>query len=403
MPHLRVAIYHNLHSGGARRVVAEHIHRLGNRYDLSVFSLKSANHTFAEDEHTHVPILLADYRPLPMARSPFGRINPCIGIINVMRYDLLSRKMAAAIDRMSFDVVVVHPCQITQAPLLLRWLRTPTLYYCHELPRRLYEPPIERPYLMRRRTQLLVDQVDPFPRVSRVMLRRMDRLAATKATQIITNSMYTRTNIYAAYQRKAEVCYPAVDATKFQPYVQQRETSVLSVGALTPAKGFDFLIEAIATIPTPERPPLILISNYQESAEYQYLTQLATERHVQLQCHVGLSEADLQGWYARVGCVAYAPVREPLGLVALEAMATGAPLVGVAEGGVRETILEGSTGMLSPRDPVAFGQAIQWMLSHPEQAKDLGNAARHYVQARWTWELHMERFEQLLFATIGAR
>jgi glycosyltransferase involved in cell wall biosynthesis len=233
----------------------------------------------------------------------------------------------------------------------------------------------------------------------RVIKRRLDRKNAQQATRIITNSRYTSANATAAYQRNIDVCYPGVDTGAFQPLPVPRERFVLSVGTLTPEKGFDFLIDALGTLPAEQRPPLVLISNRQNPEELNYLTLLAEQQGVKLECLHNVSEADLQTWYARAGCVAYAPVREPLGLVALESMAIGVPLVGVAEGGVTETIVDNETGVLAPRDPEIFGSAILRVLDNPEWAKQLGQTGRQYVLERWTWDRHIEQLETLLYDT----
>lgn len=403
---MRIAIYHNLHSGGAKRVVAEQSRRLAARHHVHLFSLSSADLAFADEAHTAASggaVTIQRFSPLPMARSPLGRINPLLGLLNVARLDALARRTAALIDRQGFDVVLVHPCQVTQAPLLLRWLRTPALYYCHELPRRLYEPEVPRPYKVRGRLRRALDRVDPLQPGCEVLLRRLDRLSARRAARIATNSTYTRDNIVAAYGTLADVCYQGVDATRFRPVPYGgREPFVLSVGALTPAKGFDFIIEVVGTLPATERPALVLVSNYQVPEERRFLTELARQRGVTLDCRVGVSEVELQSLYARAGCVAYAPVREPFGLVALEAMAAGAPLIGVAEGGVIETIVPGTSGLLAPREALAFGHRLSEVLGSPESASQLGDRARQHILAYWTWEKHITQLE-LLLSSIARR
>ena len=232
-------------------------------------------------------------------------------------------------------------------PLVLSWLRTPSLYYCHELPRRLYEGRIYCPYTRSGRMRILADKIDPLPPLNRILLKFIDRHNARRATRIAVNSHFTWNNVRLAYKCEASICPPGVAAGKFQPKEQKREGFVLSVGALTPMKGFDFLVESLSTLPVDERPRLIIVSNYQEPAELLYLQTLAEQYAVNLTCYCNLSDEELLRLYVRAGCVAYAPVREPFGLVAIEAMAAGAPLVGVNEGGVCETIVDGQTGILA--------------------------------------------------------
>ncbi len=397
MSALRIALYHNLHSGGAKRVAAEEVKRLARRHHVSVFTLTSADTAFAEQGAApEAATVTLPYRAVRMAGRPFGRINPVLGLVNIGRMARLARQTAALIDRSGFDLVLVHPCQLTQAPLMLRWTRTPSVYYCHELPRHLYEPPIRGTAEEDGRWRARLDRVDPFYRGIRVVLKQLDQTNAGRAGRIVTNSRFTQRNIAAAYQRAAEVCYPGVEPGDFGPAARTREGFVLSVGAITPAKGFSFVILALAALPAAQRPPLVIVGNYQEQGERDRLQRLAGTLDVTLHCHVGVSEAELRDWYARAGCVAYAPIREPFGLVALEAMAAGAPLVAVAEGGLTETVVEGVTGRLLPRDPRLFAQAIGGLLNDPRAAQRLGQAARQHVREQWTWDRHVTQLEALL-------
>jgi glycosyltransferase involved in cell wall biosynthesis len=394
---MRIALYHHLHSGGAKRVVMEQSYRLCARHDVTVFTLTTADQSFAKrDTGAPFATVLWPFTSFQSLPSPWGRLNPAIALATLRQLDRVARRMARQIDGQRFDVVVVHPCQITQAPLLMRWLRTPTLYYCHELPRRLYEPPVPRTYRERGLVRRTLDRVDPLPRTHASILRRLDRQCARHATRLAVNSRFTGQNVRSVYGREATVCMPAVDAMQFQPGATSREHLVLSVGALTPNKGFDFLIEALATIDAAERPPLVIVSNYEERQEHQYLSSLAARLGVSIECQVNVTEPDLRNWYARAGCVAYAPVNEPLGLVTLEAMASGAPLVAVNEGGVSEPILDGMTGCCVARDPLAFGEAIRRLLRDRLHANALGERARRHVLANCNWDQHLCGLESLL-------
>ncbi len=103
--------------------------------------------------------------------------------------------------------------------------------------------------------------------------------------------------------------------------------------------------------------------------------------------------------YNQAALLAYAPVREPFGLVTLEAMACGIPVVGVAEGGFQEAIVEGVTGFLTPRDPDVFAKRVNDLLSNPIQRKKMGHAGRDSVISNWTWEVAVQRIEARLADT----
>lgn len=402
---LRIALYHNLHSGGAKRVVAEQIRYLAERHHVTVYSLESADHHFASVEDLPaVKMSLQSFEPVAFLPSPFGRLNPIVGLYNIHLLDRLARSMANLIDEDNYDVVLVHPCQFTQAPLLLRWLHTPTLYYCHELPRRLYESVETRTSKqaspLRQRLTKTIDRLDILPRLMRHWLRKIDIGCAVKATKITVNARTTQKNVWNIYGRQANICFPGVNVPQLYTAPSERQGFIITVGALTPNKGFDFILRALATIPAPARPPLLIVSNYQEAAESAFLATLARELGVQLEMRCNVSDTELQKCYQEAACVAYAPIREPLGLVALEAMAAGAPLVAVAEGGILETVVDGVSGLLAPRDPKIFGQTIQRVLQDSELATRLSHNGRRHVLENWTWMRHIEQLEQSLLQTI---
>jgi glycosyltransferase involved in cell wall biosynthesis len=394
---MRIAIYHNLHSGGAKRVVMEQAYRLSARHDVTLFTLSTADQSFGlTGMHLPFAISVAPFTPLKSLPSPWGRLNPLLALATLRQLDRQAWRTAQQIDAQGFDVVLVHPCQMTQTPLLMRWMRTPSLYYCHELPRRLYEAAVPRLYRVRNRLRRTLDAIDPLPWVQSSILRGLDRHCARRATQIVVNSAFTAENVRTAYRREAAVCMPAVEARRFQPRGRERDNFVLSVGSLTANKGFDFVIAALATIPAAARPRLVIISNYEEVDERHYLSAQAATMGVAVEMRVGVPETELEACYARAGCVAYAPINEPLGLVTLEAMASGSPLVAVNEGGVAEPILDGMTGLCLPRNVYAFGETIRQLLADRQRAQALGERARQHVLSHCNWDRHLSTLESLL-------
>jgi len=389
---LRIAVYHNLHSGGALRTLSEQVRRLSQRHVVTLFSLTMAESVEADSmEHR-----LWSFRPGPDLRRPLGRLNRIVRAADLMRLVRLNRAVAQAIDSGGFDVVLVHPCQFSQAPAILRYLRTPSVYYCHEALRSLYESPIPRPDLRRSSLHRIMDVVDPGLWFQRRTLRHNDRQAIRSATRVLVNSAYTRDNVGRIYGVDGFICRHGVDTTRFRPLDLQQEGLVLSVGALTPYKGFDFLIEALATLPPAVRPPLHIISNYAERREWAYLEGLARERGVALEVRVRVDDAELVEAYNRAVLIAYAPHREPLGLVPLEAMACGRPVVGVKEGGVVETVLHERTGFLVERDPRGFAIAVGRLLQDTELRCRYGQNAREYVLEHWAWASAVRRLESFL-------
>jgi glycosyltransferase involved in cell wall biosynthesis len=80
------------------------------------------------------------------------------------------------------------------------------------------------------------------------------------------------------------------------------------------------------------------------------------------------------------------PWYEPFGMVALEAMACGRPLVASAVGGLQDTVLDGRTGLLvPPRDPASLSAAVNALLAQPGRREAMGRRGRARAVAGYGW------------------
>ncbi len=401
---MKLAIYHNLPSGGGKRALHEMARRLAARHELNIYTLSTAEHDFCDLRPYCAQHNVFSFRPLPLAQRPFGRLNQGIRSLDLLRLEKVQRRIAAQIDQGGYDVVFVHNCQYSQSPGLLKFLRTPSVYYCQEPPRLLYEPPAERPYNRFSPAQRLGNLVDPFPGLYRRTLRRLDRANALAAGKVLVNSHYSRETLYRTYGIFAHVGRLGVDMERFRHLSLDKEPRVVSVGALVPNKGFDLVIRSLAQIEASQRPALTIISNAVNPPEYDYLVELAGSLGVAVDFRAGVSDDALIETYNRALLTVYAPVMEPFGFVPLESMACGTPVVGVNEAGVRETVRHEETGLLVERDPAAFARAIIGLLADRPRLARLGQQGREVVLAQWRWDAAMQTIEEhLLKAGQGAQ
>ena len=382
---MRLAIYHNLPSGGGKRALYEMARRLAEQHTLDVYTLSTAEHDFCDLRPYAQRHEVSPFTPLPLARSPFGRLNQGIRALDLLRLRRVQRAIAYQIDAAGYDCVFVHHCRYGQSPSLLQFLKTPSVYYCQEPPRLLHEPPVPRPYTEFSRFQQFGNLFDPLPGLYRRTLARLDRANVRAATRVLVNSHYSRETLYRTYGIFAHVAYLGVDTEKFRPLGLPREHFVLSVGALNPRKGFDFLIKSLALLPDARLLPLIVVSNFVDSAEKAYLETLAQHRGITLEIKSLIADVDLIRLYNQAQLVLYAPVMEPFGFVPLEAMACGTPVVGVREAGVRESVIHEQTGLLTERDPHDFAAAVAQLLGDVDRCAGYGAAGRQHVTEHWTW------------------
>jgi len=396
---MRIAIYHNVRSGGAKRAIFETVKRLMDKHLIDIWTLSTADHDFCDLRpfiHCHS---VSKFQPLRLFNSPLGRLNQLQRWRDLVRLETLAEQIASDIDDHNYDVVYVHPCMLTQAPFILKYLATPSVYHVHESLRMAYEPSIPRLYL-NGGWRKQVDKLDPFLAFYRRALIKHDKTSTLRASTLLANSSFTAANVNKIYGRSAEVGYFGVDSTIFRPLPSVKKGGfVLSVGTMRPHKGFDFLVEAIAKISFSDRPVLWIISDTEDPRERFYIAQLAKKKDVELVVEMAVDQETLVRRYNQAALLVYAPVREPFGLVSLESMACGTPVVGVAEGGFQEAIVEGETGFLTPREPDAFSKMVADLLSKPNQRKQMGQAGRDHVLKNWTWEAAVKRIEVCLAET----
>ena len=395
---MRIALWVNLPPGGAKRAAHALGVELARGHSLDLYRLEFATGPFDLDPfvgavhgYGYHPLLglvdgrLARWRMAPRSRTLFGPLRS------------LHARIAADIDARGYDAVLVHTDAMTQAPHLLAWLRTPSLYYCQEPLRVILEPELmaaHRAHL--RASPALLGRLRVLEdRWVLARLAALNEACARAAGAIAVNSEYSRGQIRAAYGREAQVCPLGVDTARFRPGRGRRRRLVLSVGALTPAKRHDLVIEAIARIPAGGRPEVRIVAPA-AGPEAGRLAALASRLGVRLELAVGLPEAGLAAAYAEASVTVCAARREPFGLVVLESLACATPVVAVDEGGFPESVHPGRDGLLVGADPDAVAGAVAGLLLDPEASAEMGRRGRAWVEAERSWSLAAARVESLL-------
>ena len=144
------------------------------------------------------------------------------------------------------------------------------------------------------------------------------------------------------------------------------------VGDLRPTKGFQVLLEAYARLVDP--PPLVVVGERDRSSPEELPPGVV---------HIGTVPNELVvPLLARSALVVVPSVwAEPFGIVAIEAMQAGRPVVASATGGLAELVDHGRTGLQVPAgDPIALAQAVEELLADTEGAERMGRAGRAAVE-----------------------
>ncbi len=232
-----------------------------------------------------------------------------------------------------------------------------------------------------------------------------DRLVA--ATPVEKAHM---TWLYGADPSKIEVIPCGVDLSLFSPLPQTaarnhlksdvklagRKRMVLFVGRLEPLKGIDTLIRAMALLAQDYRPEnlgLAIVGGHAkddpgpENKELERLRRLRAELGVtELVTFLGArSQETLPYYYSAADVVVMPSHYESFGMVALEAMACGTPVIASKVGGLASIVQDGVTGFLVPHDdPTALAHKIGLILKNEALRQKLGQAAAQGAQ-RYSW------------------
>jgi len=411
---LRIAIWHNLPSGGAKRALYEHVKGLvGRGHYIEIWCPSTADPNYLPlSEFAQEHVLPFDWQSPAQAGRMENILYPYRSIAT--KLEAMERHCLACAKEISagkFDVLFVAPCLFFRSSPLGRMLKPlPSVYYLQEPYRWLYEALPSLPWLA------LPDAVSsPYtPKNIKVFLRdlikvqgfrlqaREERINAGAFDKILVNSHYSRESVLRAYGLDAKVCYLGVDGTMFHPSGAARENYVIGLGSLTREKGVDVAIRALAAIPAAKRPELKWVGNIASINYHDEMVGLAAELGVVFDSRINLSDSELIDLLNRARVLLYTSKLEPFGFAPLEANACETPVVAIAEGGVRETIHHRENGLLvDERDPVALAAALLELLDDQTLARRLGETGRKMVEERWTWEIAVDRLEEQLVKAVA--
>jgi glycosyltransferase involved in cell wall biosynthesis len=214
-----------------------------------------------------------------------------------------------------------------------------------------------------------------------VLLHLIETLDSAPAfDRLAANSRATGRYLQNIYGRKPDrIVYPGVNLpVSASPPPSSEE--IIFVGKLWKHKRVDLIIKALSLLP---RGKLVVVG---EGPEKPHLRKLARTLGLggRVKFTGQVTQKRLETLYARSSLCVYTPVREPFGIVPLEAAAAGRPVVATAGGGYGE-ILDDSCALFVPADPAEIARGIQTVFEDPALARRMGEAGRG-VAARYTWD-----------------
>lgn len=360
-----------LPSGGGIRVVSQFLGELRNRYNWTLH-LPEGAHELESDPGQDFPLIRY---PFPSSGRLTGLRRLAAPILlpgKLNEFRKLCRTVAESINS-SADLALVHNTLIIAAPPLLEFLEIPSVYFCFEYPRHIYEPDL----VLRTGSKYSEVLLKPLA----AMERRMDKSSVSSASVIVTLSSYMQDRLEQVYGKSSFVVRPGVDSDFYTPDSKQLTNGeyVLSVGALWPFKGHEHAIRSLARIAEKRRPSLVVTCDRELPGYAARLERLSNTQEVSLTILRGVPNTELRELYRGASLVLCAQHCEPYGLVPLEAMACGCPVIAVNEGGFPDNVTDNVNGFLIERDLSITSEAIACLIADRDLAKRFAENGRSFV------------------------
>jgi glycosyltransferase involved in cell wall biosynthesis len=390
---MRLALYHPwiYLCGGAERVVAEIVTR--SAHDWVIYT-----HHF-EPEST-----------FPCLRSHVVELGPPVSVRRSFRPLVHA---AATLTRTRLPEDGARALLVSSeglGDLLLARSRRPAVAYCHTPLKILHDPQV-RAELARR---------DPRKAAAARVLGRVfqsaDAALWRRYSHVLVNSNETRRRVLngqLAPDPAVEVLYPGVDLTRFGahfgqlqgvPAAQRREPVFLVAGRMVWQKKLELAIDALRIARRLGLAGRLVIAGMVDAKSRDYVTGLrARAEGLPVTFEEGPSDARLSELYESATALLFTAPNEDWGIVPLEAMASGTPVIAVASGGPCESIVHGETGWLLPGNPTAFAEQ---MLAVEAMSGELGRMRRACRRraARYSWDTFVTRIDEVMaeVASTGA-
>ena len=253
------------------------------------------------------------------------------------------------------------------------------------------------------------------------LLRQADRIVASTQAELAQFQWLYHVDI-----SRVVVIPPGVDTARFYPIpadearefvrVPSEARMVLFVGRIEPLKGIDTLLEAVALLKqenVPRKGPIFLAVIGGDSEESPEPTSEEMARLQELRNRLDIDDTvtflgrrnqdTLQYYYSAAEVVVVPSHYESFGLVALEAMACGTPVVASETGGLVFLVRDGETGFHVPAgDAQALADRLGQLLEDDVLRKRLGKQAAEYAK-RYAWPLIVDQIVDLYQTTLGLR
>jgi glycosyltransferase involved in cell wall biosynthesis len=196
---------------------------------------------------------------------------------------------------------------------------------------------------------------------------------------------------------KIRILHNEVNTEKFKPTKEAKIPNLLLfVGRLQPQKGLHVLLKSLEHLRTPVRLAIIgPLSSYfpDYKNEITKLVEKVNQRNIHHVDYLGVQDTNsLVKWYQKAAIFVCPSLSEPFGIVNLEALSCGTPVIASNVGGIPEAVQDNRNSILvKPNNPTNLADAIQFLLDNEKVRKEFGENGRKWVVEHFSQEALAEK------------
>lgn len=361
---MKIAVFHELPPGGARRAINEFSRSLKKRNKVDLYIVDEFENK--PEVNFYSKINFIKFMPEPWTGNNW-RMRIYKDTIELVKLYFLHRKIAKRIDSKGYDVVLVSASKFIEAPFIMRFLKTPFVFYIHDPNYRLiYDNLVD-----------IDKKLDFFrynyERINRLIRKFLDKKNVSCAKVCLSPSNYIAGIFSKTYGKKNTVVRYGVDYNFFKPLNIEKKYDLLYIGSSHPYDAYNFLKKSLAHINQK-----LIVKELLSDKEW-----ISDDRKIR----------ELYQTSRLMVCPAK---KEGLGLTVGEAMACGLPVIAINEAGHKETVINNETGYLVPRDSKKFAAAITSLLKDENKQSEFSKNARNFVLKYWSWDKQAVKLENIL-------
>lgn len=321
---LLIAISQLAFKGGAERVVLNIAKHMSKKHMVTILTANyDKNSTYKNFQKFDIKSMNVKSRFFPLKQ-----------ILMLIKFSRLKLR--------DYDLINVHDFPATALSLRNKNV----IWYCHTPPRLFHDL---KDYELKKVNPLL----RPLARCYVTAMQVIDKSLVKKIPMIIANSINVQARIKKFYNRTSKVIYPGVPVNENGKF--RFKKILVSVSRLYPEKRVEMVAEAMKYLPGYK---LFIVGEGPSRASIEKTITKNKLENVFLLGNV--SEKKLRSLYRDCFAVIYMPIDEDFGLIPIEANSYGKMVIGVREGGLKETVIDGKTGLLIDNPtPKKIAQAIK--------------------------------------------